>query len=87
MPDSPIRTLRGAGGPKSLRFVHFEQRQEADGTFVVEAAGLGIKGTGRSPELALEAAQRAQEAVVTQDSMAGKGFRQVTAEQLGIERP
>jgi hypothetical protein len=86
MPDSPIRTVRGAGGPRSLRHVHFESRKDGD-QYVVEATGLGIKGTGRTPELALEAAQNAQLAVMTNDSMAGKGVRTVTAAELGIANP
>jgi hypothetical protein len=86
--DGPIRTTRGPGGPRSLKVVHFETLTQPDGTYLVQASGgLDIKGTGRTPELALEAAQQAQMTVMTQDSMGGNGFRTVTAEQLGIVKP
>lgn len=88
MADSPIRTTRGPGGPRSLKVVHFETLAQPDGSYLVQATGgLDIKGTGRTPELALEAAQAKQMEVMTQDSMAGQGFRTVTAEQLGIVKP
>lgn len=88
MADSPIRTTRGPGGPRSLRVVHFETRVQPDGSYLVQdTGGLSIKGTGRTADLALEAAQQAQMAVMTQDSMAGNGIRTVTAEQLGIAKP
>jgi hypothetical protein len=87
MPDSAIRTTRGAGGPRSLKVVHFEQRQAEDGSYVVEGLGGTIRGAGRTPDLALEAAQQHQLEVMTSDTLGGTGFRQVTAEQLGIEKP
>lgn len=87
MADSAIRTLRGAGGPRSLRHCHFAVTTQPDGQFLCQAQGVDIKGTGRTPELALEAAQAAQQTFMAQDTMGGKGFRTVTAAELGIAEP
>lgn len=86
MPDSPIRTIRGVGGPNSLKMVSLSVSpapNPADG-YVCEGLQGAITGTGRTPELALEAAQRAQQAYLVNDKTAGRGFRQVTAAEMGI---
>jgi hypothetical protein len=86
MPDSPIRTIRGMGGPRSLKAVTFETKPLADGKgFECTGMGGAIRGVGRTPELAIEAAQEAQHTFMQSDQMAGRGARQVTAEEIGYK--
>lgn len=85
MPDSPVRTIRGMGGPLSIKQVTFEQAKQPDGTFVCSAFGGAIKGVGRTENLALEAAQNAHRTYMTSDQVGGRGARQVTAEEIGYK--
>lgn len=87
MADSPIRTIRGQGGVQGLRAVRLEATKAPDGSFVVEGLGGQIRGTGPTLEVAIEQAQAAQQQFVKTDSMGGKGFRTVTAGELGIAEP
>lgn len=85
MADSEIRTVRGMGGPGAIKNIFLKVEPAKDGGFVCEGFGGKIRGIGRTPELALEAAQEAQRAFISSDQMGGRGARQVTAEEIGYK--